>query len=47
MSRLAAAFASIAGGRRGRLATSGKTVIRSVRIAIAVSNVQVSKNRRW
>ena len=42
-----AAFASVAGGRRGRLATSGKTVIRSVRTATAVSSAIVSTNRRW
>ena len=41
----AAAFASIAGGRSGRLTTSGKTVTRLVRAAMAVSSVQVSWNR--
>ena len=41
----AAALARTAGGRMGRLATSGNNVMRCVRIAIAVSNVMVSKNR--
>ena len=42
-----AALASTAGGRRGTFKTSGKIVIREVRIAIAVSSVQVSRNRCW
>src|SRR5712692_5305409 len=45
-SRDAAALASMAGGRRGRLATSGKTVTRLVRAAMAVSSVQEVDARR-
>src|SRR5438067_8348525 len=47
MSSVAAALASIAGGRSGTFATSGKTVILSVLIAMAVSSVQVTEKRRW
>ena len=44
---MAAALASIAGGRIGSDATSGKTETWWVVTAIAVSSVQVSWNRRW
>ncbi|CAN5528609.1 hypothetical protein BH24ACT7_BH24ACT7_14620 [soil metagenome] len=44
---LAAALAIIAGGRRGRQATSGKMPMREVEAAMALINTQVSKNRRW
>ena len=46
-SSVAAALASIAGGRIGSDATSGKTETWWVVTAIAVSSVQVSWNRRW
>jgi hypothetical protein len=39
----AAALASIAGWRRGRLATSGNSPIRSVAVARAASRLKVSR----
>jgi alkanesulfonate monooxygenase SsuD/methylene tetrahydromethanopterin reductase-like flavin-dependent oxidoreductase (luciferase family) len=45
-SRLAAVLASTAGGRSGRLVTSGKTRTRSVLARIVASNAHVSRNRR-
>ena len=42
LSRLDADLASIAGGRSGRHATVGTTVMRSVRAAMNVSRVHVS-----
>jgi hypothetical protein len=47
MSRLATAPASTAGGRSGRFATFGNTLIRDVVAAIAVSSVHVSRNAGW
>jgi hypothetical protein len=47
MSSDAALRASTAGGRSGRFATFGTTVIRSVRVARCESSVQVSRNAGW
>lgn len=46
-SRLAAARAITAGGRKGRLSTLGTTFTLFVRAATNESNVQVSRNRDW
>jgi hypothetical protein len=46
-SRDAAALASIAGGRSGRLATSGARVMFVVWPATKLSSVHASRNRRW
>jgi hypothetical protein len=46
-SRVAADLASIAGGRRGRLATSGKNRMRVVCPASQAIRVHVSWNRHW
>jgi len=42
-----AALASIAGGRIGRLATSGKKRSRSVRARRSPIKANVSRKRRW
>ncbi len=46
-SRLAAARASTAGGRNGRLVTFAARWMRSVRAATHVRSVDVSWNRGW
>jgi hypothetical protein len=46
-SRLAAARASTAGGRRARLSTFPDSRTLSVRAAAQVSSVQVSRNAGW